>query len=273
MAKFLPFVVESSTPLYIYKSLISRSKGINETLIASIFNLVVEEGISKVRNTADELPEMPSDKLYEALITSYPQSRVSDKFFKRIQGIRKYVNTVVPDQISKELSNYEWSDRMTFLLVMALNNTLEDYTDLPIANLFDDKYAGVELNIQKYRLFSNEGTPFVFNSKDELASYLHFYTIILPNSDVKPIRAVFSEVGEATIPPKRKNKKRQKVEEEGYRDWDKAKETYNPGDEPYNPEKYGSAVPPYPPEDKVPEEYDTKRATEYPVPEDGGKGR
>jgi hypothetical protein len=47
--KFLPFIVENSTPLHILKTLLSRSKGMNEVLVASILYLVLEEDIKKLR--------------------------------------------------------------------------------------------------------------------------------------------------------------------------------------------------------------------------------
>ena len=194
MAKFLPFVVKKSTPEHIYQALISRSKGMNSLLIASILHLVVEKGIVTVRATAAGLPDMELSKLYEQLINAYPSYRITNEQFEKIQSVGKYINYHKKGNISDGLCEYEEKDIMSFLLVMLLIGKLEEYTSFKLEKLFDGTSRKSELNLIENGLFSNSGSSFLFSSKEELAAYVWFYSGIftVPSSFIKPVKAIYS---------------------------------------------------------------------------------
>ena len=190
MAKFLPFVVDKSTPIHIYQTLVSRSKGMNSVLVASILYLVLEKGISVVRETAAELPDMDLDKLYGALINAYPSYRITNEQHKKVQLVCKHVIYNGTGKISKELDEYDPKDIMSFLLVMLLVGKLEEYTSFRLDKLFNDEAESSEVNIKNYKLFSNDGKDYIFASEDALEAYVWFYTTIM-HTDMEPVHAVY----------------------------------------------------------------------------------
>lgn len=196
MAKFLPFVVEKSTPLYIYQTLISRSKGMNNLLIASIFYLVVDKGITNVRKVADGLPEMPITGLYKELLNQYPNNTISNEFYQKMQSISSLVKEHSWHKIPEELKEYTLTDTMTFLLVMTLLEKTEEYTDLPLGDLYTDKAKASENELQLTDLFSNSGPVKNFTSKEALAAYIHFFSLI-EYGDTPPVKAVLFPVASA----------------------------------------------------------------------------
>jgi len=191
MAKFLPFIVEKSTPIYIYQTLISRSKGLNNLLVTSIFFLVLSKGITAVRKTAEELPDQPTDKLYENLIAKYEDCRVSNKFYQRIQSIRHLFKKHAYESLSEELKDFEIADIMSFLLVICLHvGNAKEFTLLTVEDLFKDKTKEIENNIKKYKLFSNTGSVKNFTSKNDLAAYVHFFTLVFTQEKPLPVKAI-----------------------------------------------------------------------------------
>jgi len=60
--KFLPFIVETSSPVHILKTLLSRSKGMNNNLVASMLYLIFTTELSKLRDIVKELPDMPLEQ-------------------------------------------------------------------------------------------------------------------------------------------------------------------------------------------------------------------
>lgn len=199
MAKFLPFIVEKSTPENVYQTILSRSKGLNNLLVASILFLVLDKGITTVRKTATALPEMPLGKLYEELLNVYPGHNIPNEDFQLIQAVGIYVKKHAWEGLPETLKEYELSDLMSFLLVMHYIGKLIDYTVLPFENLFNGKREEVANNITPHRLFSNTGTPVQFFSIDELAAYIHFHVLICYEEGYPPVRAVLRPAG--TVPP------------------------------------------------------------------------
>ena len=153
MAKFLTFVVEKSTPLYIYQTLIQRSKGMNNLLVTSIFYLVVDKGIDSVRKTAEDMPDMALSKIYEELLTKHPNNRISNDFFQKMQGIGYLVKQHCWGGIPEELQEYDLEDIMSFMLVMALIGNLKDFTTIPFQKMINGDEFKAETNLIKSKLF------------------------------------------------------------------------------------------------------------------------
>jgi len=235
MAKFLPFVVEKSTPLHTYQTIIARSKGMNQVLVASIFWLILDKGITAIRETASGLPDnLGLDKLYEQILNGYPAYRVPNEDFKAFQLITPHMEFYAKDRVSAELLDYEWSDIMSFLLVMMYMSKLTDYTTLHLENLQNGQAAEQEYDLADNNLFSSEGVEHNFETLDELAAYVWFHGSIFI-SDIPPVKAVYIGTGKANGDKKSKRgKTRFSKEKTTYtpdwvddkEEWDKSKTSY-----------------------------------------------
>ena len=237
MAKFLPFIVEKSTPLHIYQTLIQRSKGMNTNLVTSILYLVADKGIIAVRKSATSLPEMPLNKLYEELLNIHSSYRISNIDFNAFQLIKDYVKFHAMDKISEELKDYSISDQLSFLLVMSYIGKLNEYTELPLERLIDGGAVESEHLLHQSKLFSSDGDVMEFASKDELASYIWFHSVIMPDKDLLPIRAVL------TLEDQKQNKDRKGSSNTPP---DRPTATYPPGWGPKSKKNNGRGTPPHP---------------------------
>lgn len=203
MAKFLPFVVEKSTPIHVYQTLISRSKGLNNLLVTSILYMVVEKGITEIRSAAAELPNMNLNQLYEQLLNAYPSYRITIEQYNKVQSVRRHLTPSHNKFFSSELRDYEASDIMNFLLVMVLTGKLDKYSQLRFQNLFNGEAEKAEISLTDTGLFSENGDEYIFSSKEDLAGYIWLYECILPtDSKTQAVRAVYMDKGnyEEVIP-------------------------------------------------------------------------
>ncbi len=193
MAKFLPFVVESSTPIHIFQTLITRSKGINEVLISSMLHLLVDKGITKVRKAAGHLPEGEAHKVYEMLIAQFPQYKVSNLEFSMMQHVAPHVELWFHDEISSELKDYDIQDKMIFLLVMTKIGINKKYSSLHFERLFDDNYSGDNIRLSDTKMFLDSGDEYLFNSLQDLMGYvLCRYVLSNTKEEILPVCAVYS---------------------------------------------------------------------------------
>ena len=198
MAKFLPFVVEKSTPLHTYQTILSRSKGMNEVTVTSIFWLVLDKGITAIREAASELPDsLNLDKVYEELLNKYSSYRISSEDFTTFRSISTYMDKYAKDKISAELLEYDMEDIMSFLLVMYYINELQNYTPLHLVNLLNGKADDAERNLADYELFSNDGKEYGFETREALAAYIWFHATIMPDPSKAKIKAVYVGTGNA----------------------------------------------------------------------------
>lgn len=173
--KFLPFVVEKSTPLHMFKTLLSRSKGMNQVLIASMFNLILSQDIKILRKHVKELPEMPLEKLYEELLIKYPKYRVHDEVLAIYQTIEKFFPGTSKAWID-DLNAYGPSDVMLFFCGMAYaGKPSGEYTDFPYNSIMDADADPILENIQAYVSFSDKGTPIKFDTVMELRCFVLYH--------------------------------------------------------------------------------------------------
>lgn len=200
MAKFLPFVVEKSTPIHIFQTLVSRSKGMNDVLVASIFYLVLEQGINEVRAAASSLPEGDIGSLYEKLLTKYPSYRVSTTDYEKIQHLTELLTTSCefPENVHADLREHTVEDILAFCLVMMLHDakTLSEYTTMDLNVLFDGRAEEVYQNIQTTGLFANDKPQVSFKSFNELKAYIMYHWFITPGTDDEPgpVTAVYGKL-------------------------------------------------------------------------------
>lgn len=196
--KFLPFVVENSKPLHMFKTLMSRSKGMNQVLIASTFNLILSQDIKTLRRHVKELPEMPLEKLYEELLIKYPKYRVIDEVLADYQTIFKFFPAV--EYWGEELKNYSATDAMLFFCSMAYaGKEILDYTEYPY-DLIKSKAANDEImeNIQHWVKFDDKGKEVGFKNSTELRCYILYHglfrNLMEPDAELKPTKAVMAKV-------------------------------------------------------------------------------
>jgi len=196
--KFLPFVVENSTPLHMFKTLLSRSKGMNQVLIASVFHLILKVDIKTLRTEVKELPEMALEKIYEELLIKRPTYRVIDEVLADYQTIHKFFPAV--DYWAAELKKYDANDAMLFFCSMAYaEKEILDYTEYPY-DLIKSKSANDEIlgHLSRWTEFSDKGEETVFKNAAELRCYALycglFRNLMEPDSELTPIKAVIEPV-------------------------------------------------------------------------------
>lgn len=193
--KFLPFIVESSTPKSIYKTLLSRSKGMNKALIASMFNLTLNVDIKLLRETAKALPEMGLEQLYHDMLQSYGDYRVDTEtldFFKNIHGYFP-ANQLWWD--GKELGEFNNDDAMAFFCVCTLKPYVaEQYTEIDFSRIH--LHETVLLDFAKYVSFSDDGEEMRFSNYHDLKTFVLYNCLLReqmePNSKPPKICAKYS---------------------------------------------------------------------------------
>lgn len=197
MAKFFPFIVEKSTPTYIYQAILSRSKGINNVLITSVFWLILAKGITSVRDHAKTLPDtMSMSEIYEELLNAFPNYRVSTDSFRIFQEIGPYLKVLNKDNefVFEELNVYEIEDIMCFLMVVSLSGVASKYTNLPFEILHTEDYSD---EVKKYKLFSNKNGIVTthFSSYGDMRGYFHLYGPLFSNTKyrVTPVTPVLGK--------------------------------------------------------------------------------
>lgn len=170
--KFLPFIVENSTPLHILKTLLSRSKGMNEVLVASILYLVLEEDIKKLRKLVKEMPEMPLEKVYEELLTKFPYHRISDEVLRTFQLVAKFF-PAGGDHWSDDLAEYDDKDVMMFFCALAYaDKDMSDYTPYSFNRLMQHDSDEVLENITDFVRFEDKGEKIKFQSLTSLRAFI-----------------------------------------------------------------------------------------------------
>lgn len=196
MAKFLPFVVEKSTPLYIYNTLVSRGKGINAVTLLSVFKIVLNEGITKVRDYASSLPELPLEKVYEELLKHYSTYIIHPDGYEILKAIAPFIKKNELDKLSSDLSEYDIIDAIGFLYVLSLNNEHREYCDLPFEVLSsEEKMSHIENHLNTYKLFSSEGKEYYFKDEKHLLGYI-IYNAVMASNKPLPVKAVFKNSGD-----------------------------------------------------------------------------
>lgn len=192
--KFLPFIVDSSTPKHIFKTLLSRSKGMNKHTVASIFNLTLNTDIKKLRSLAGEMPEMQLEALYQELLQRYPQHHIDEEVLRYFHDIVYFA----PENKwrTEELDEFTITDTMSFLCVLSKKDVdMSEYTKIDWSKLHN--FEDILKNFKKYVTFSDTGTTTKFKSVTALKTYVLYCGVLKPQIDkdspMTPICAVFSK--------------------------------------------------------------------------------
>lgn len=200
--KFLPFVVENSTPLHIFKTIMSRSKGMNQVLIASVFNLVLNVNIKELREKVKQLPEMDLEKIYEELMTKYPIYRVDGETLDTYQTIVKYFpqHSEMPSDMilwAQELKAYGEKDVMLFFCALVHSSLeLDDYTSFPFKLLIQPETINVVLDdLPAHVMLHDQGKKVFFKNQTELRCFIIYHglyrAMMEPGKEIEPYCLAF----------------------------------------------------------------------------------
>lgn len=181
--KFLPFVVARSTPIHIFTTLLSRSKGVNIHTIIDVFNIVLEEGIEEVRAYVKTLEEMGASQVYGAVCEKFSGSRLSIEYYNLFISFKPYL----PDfkmHCSDEIKELNLDE---FLAYCSVTHELEDFSDtvsLPFAEVISARKE-IYSDIQQLTKISSKGVPVSFNDENDFNAFVIMYklgAIKLPSS-------------------------------------------------------------------------------------------
>ena len=192
--KFLPFIVESSTPKNIFKTLMSRSKGMNDVLIASVFNLTLSVDIKKLRKIVKELPEMQLENIYEELLQKFPQYRVDEEVLFYFHNVIRYYPPSTP-KYAPELSEFKLKDQATFFCVMSGidDDECKKYTKINFGLIHN--YKTILENFKEHVKFSDEGQTFSFSGSEDLKVFIMYHAVLRsqlePETGTPKIKAEF----------------------------------------------------------------------------------
>jgi len=176
--KFLPFVVPTSTPLQIFETLISRSKGLNLNSVASIFNIVLKNGVSSIRDFCKALPDMSTDQLYDEIENTYAVHKLLITEINLFKSVGAFISAEDKDnRIIAELKEYNNDELMLFFLVTVKNNMINDYTEMHFSEILPDS-SHVLNNIPNYVKFSNKGSKVEFTDINNLTGFILYHALL-----------------------------------------------------------------------------------------------
>ena len=193
--KFLPFVVESSTPHSIFRTLISRSKGLNRALVASVFNMTLNVDIKELRKHANNLDEMSLEQLYEELLQKHDIYRMNTDMLQHFTRIVQYFPDYNGWWDDVKLKDFEPKDVMMFLCVYSLNEKVGEYSNIAWKGLWD--YEEIFSDFKEYIKLSDDGLKMEFFSIYELKTFILYRAVLHdqmePDTDKLPICASFKK--------------------------------------------------------------------------------
>ena len=166
------------TPLHIYKTLITRGKGVPEHLLASIFNAILEEGIAKVRSVAVGIPQMSNTEgLYRTLVLEhFNKHAIPHKNIELFTKMASYTDNQFWEHFPKEMDELSVKERLLFLSVVHDKPFLPDYTDLPVDKVIMHMPALCS-NLKNFLTFGNGtgATQVIVTSSEELHSACAYF--------------------------------------------------------------------------------------------------
>lgn len=195
--KFLPFIVDKSTPAHIYQTLLSRSKGMNTNLITSIFHTVLVNGIKEVRNYVKSLPDMPLEKVYEELTVHYQKDKITDEELQLFLNLELHLTPEDSNRWVDELDEFTLKDVLAFFLVMAKIGAITDVTEMDFNSLYlQGTRENILKNIPDYVNFSDAAPAKLFSSPWDLQAYILYHTFLSPEGEDTPTVCATFSVGE-----------------------------------------------------------------------------
>jgi hypothetical protein len=194
--KFLPFIVEKSTPEHIYNTLLQRSKGMNINLVTSIFYMVLEKGVVELREYVKTMPEGISvTHMYEEMVGKFAHYQIMDEDLQKFTDLAPLLGTHDWAAVDPELTKqFESKDILAFLYVMGKLGKLEEYTTLNFGRYLSDA-SDVLTNLPQFITFSDNGKPYEFYSAAELKTFILYHSLLKTEKEdpVPVVRVVIKE--------------------------------------------------------------------------------
>lgn len=194
--KFLPFVVEKSTPINIFSALLSRSKGMRPSLIASVFNLILKVGVVPIRKYIKTLDDMPTTQLYEELTSQFSDCRIDSGLLELYMSFAQFLAPDYKERVSDELHDLSADDVTIFFMVMLDHPMWDEYTSIPFP-LLEQKREQILFNLPNYIVFSDTGIPTEFRDANHLQAFILYNTVLSSDPIKNPIRAVCKQQGDS----------------------------------------------------------------------------
>lgn len=195
--KFLPFIVEKSTPQHVYHTLLSRSKGMNINLVTSIFYMVMDKGVAELREFVKTLPDGISvGQMYEEMVGKYSHYQIMDEEFTLFLNVAPLLSShdwaAMDKELTKELNS---KDIMAFLYVMYKLEKVNEFTNLDFVSFMDtNRQNAVLSDIPTFTNFADDGLVTEFEDSRELKTFI-LYNALLRDKDTPlpgPLKIVFN---------------------------------------------------------------------------------
>jgi len=176
--KFLPFIVETSSPVHIFKTLLSRSKGMSKNLVVSVLYMVLLTDLSKLRAIVKELPDMSLEQLYEELLIKFPHCRVEEEHIQMFLTICKWFPKE-GDLWIDELNIFQREDVMLFFLAISLSPfDLAAYTNAPLKSLVTHFAEDALADVAAYVHFADNGEQVAFDNELDFKSFVLYQALL-----------------------------------------------------------------------------------------------
>lgn len=185
--KFLPFIVEKSTPIHIYQTLLSRSKGMNTNLIMSVFYVVITHGITKVRKYVKTLADMTLETLYATIINHYQRPEISDSLLQLFLNLAPFMPSKREELWHEDLADFSMKEMLGFFLIMAKLGQIGEVTSMNFTHVYSQAHREAALaNIQDYVEFTDVGSKYGFTDPGDLKAYILFHAYLSDEDTPKP---------------------------------------------------------------------------------------
>lgn len=194
--KFLPFITSNSSPEFIFKSIIQRSKGYKTKSLSIVYGAILGVGIEQVKSYVSTLPtNLNSKAIMDRVVSNFPQYAITNgeiAFWKAVCQIYGVENFNLS-------SKYTLEELATMIAVMNIHSpqsikelsfTWELPVDIHKAN-FDCEVKSYESFIQ----FNSKGDRIGFSSFNELKAFCYARSV-KPDSDLISIHPVLVAMSE-----------------------------------------------------------------------------
>ncbi len=168
--KFLPFIVENSTPLHIYQTILFRSKGMKMHTVLSVFNILLNTPIRTVRDFVKTLPDLPLERVYEQIIARYPDKKLPVEKLDSLLALQK--RYIIPENAWPELSEFSTLDALGFLYVLSFHKDADVEVGEYVTGRFEELPMLTEEKVFSAFKFSEEGKAIQFKNKKLFDAFL-----------------------------------------------------------------------------------------------------
>jgi len=195
---FLPFVTSESDDLYIYTSLIQRTKGVHYHKIANLLTIVLSVGQEEIRKYAKELPDINQDEMYNQIINKYDTYKIDEVILKKFLSLERffkdatYRNDKDSTVFDKCLENISIEMSLLFLACVSyLKKDTSIYSECDFKLLINE-WDDINLDIKKYADFDNSKKIKLFSGERDLMAYIAFCAITHETKKYKRPEPVFA---------------------------------------------------------------------------------